>query len=111
MTTRYSVSIVLSTYNRHEQLRPAIEHLLAQASDSPPYEVIVVDNNSTDITRRVVEACIAGAGGRLRYLFEPRQGVSFARNTGVDARRPLSLAGANLAVRKAVFGRIGFFAT
>ncbi|HEX6974121.1 MAG TPA: glycosyltransferase, partial [Vicinamibacterales bacterium] len=49
------------------------------------YEVVVVDNNSTDDTRDVVQRVMArDATGRLRYVFEPRQGVSYARNTGVE---------------------------
>ena len=81
------VSIVLSTYNRADMLGPAIEHLLAQAPNSPAYELIVVDNNSTDRTRAVVDQFAARAEGRLKYLFEPRQGLSFARNTGIVAAR------------------------
>ena len=80
-----SVSIVLSTYNRADMLSRAIEHLLAQAPNSPPYELIVVDNNSTDDTRAVVEGFVSRSGGRVSYLFEPRQGLSHARNTGIAA--------------------------
>ena len=52
--------------------------------DSRRYEVIVVDNNSTDDTRRVVERFM-GKEPRITYLFEPRQGVSYGRNTGIAA--------------------------
>jgi glycosyltransferase involved in cell wall biosynthesis len=83
MRSRPSVSIVLSTYDRADQIGPAIEHLLAQTPNAPPYEVIVVDNNSTDGTRRIIEAFVTRSDGRLRYVFEPRQGLSNARNAGV----------------------------
>lgn len=76
------VSVVLSTYNRAERLGKAIESLLDQ-HPAVPYEIIVVDNNSTDGTRQVVEAIIARAGDRVRYTFEPRQGLSYGRNTGI----------------------------
>jgi GT2 family glycosyltransferase len=45
-------------------------------------ELICVDNNSTDDTRRVVETLARGSPVPLRYLFEARQGSSNARNTG-----------------------------
>lgn len=85
--TACSVSIVLSTYNRSALLGPAVERLLDQSPDSPPYELIVVDNNSTDESRSVVQAYMARAGGRLRYVFEPQAGLSHGRNAGIAAAR------------------------
>jgi GT2 family glycosyltransferase len=70
---RCDVSVVLSTYNRADRLPSALDALLSQIGDVA-YEVIVVDNNSTDATRTVVEHAAAGSDGRLRYVFEPRQG-------------------------------------
>jgi glycosyltransferase involved in cell wall biosynthesis len=75
-----AVSVVLCTFNRAALLPAALTALLDQA-DAPPYEVIVVDNNSTDGTQRVVEAF--AASGRVRYVHEPNQGLSYARNFGV----------------------------
>jgi glycosyltransferase involved in cell wall biosynthesis len=80
-----AVSVVLSTFNRCDTLRLALDALLAQTGDVP-YEVIVVDNNSTDATRAVVEARIA-TQPNLRYLFEPQQGLPYARNAGLAAAR------------------------
>ena len=55
-----------------------------------PYEVLIVDNNSTDDTRAVVERAIESSPVPLKYLFEPRQGVSYGRNTGIlHARAPI----------------------
>jgi cellulose synthase/poly-beta-1,6-N-acetylglucosamine synthase-like glycosyltransferase len=51
------------------------------------YEVIVVDNNSSDPTADVVEEVARRADGRLRYGFEPRQGLSYGRNTGIALAR------------------------
>lgn len=79
----YDVSVVISTFNRCHRLEKALAAVLSQAK-GVAYEVIVVDNNSSDATREVV----AGKLGRfenLRYLFEPRQGLPYARNTGVSA--------------------------
>jgi glycosyltransferase involved in cell wall biosynthesis len=54
------------------------------------YEVLIVDNNSTDETRQVVEQAISTSPVPLTYLFEPRQGVSNGRNTGIrNARAPI----------------------
>jgi len=77
------VSVVISTYNRCARLRHALESLLSQESDGVAWEAVVVDNNSTDDTRGVVESFGDRFGGRLRYVFEPRQGLSFGRNAGI----------------------------
>ena len=80
------VTVVMPTYNRAQLLGDAVRSVLAQDAP-PPYEFVVVDNNSKDDTRAVVEALIPASGGRLRYVFEGRQGASHARNAGVAAAR------------------------
>ncbi|HEY0779550.1 MAG TPA: glycosyltransferase [Gemmatirosa sp.] len=85
------VSVVMSTYNRAALVGDAVRSVLAQQG-APPYEVLIVDNNSTDDTRAVVEALIPDSGGRLRYLFEPKQGVSHGRNAGIAAARGAYIA-------------------
>lgn len=83
------VSVVLSTYNRADRLPAALAALLDQAGNVP-YEVIVVDNNSSDDTADVVRRIVAASAGRVRYAFEPRQGLSHGRNTGISlARSPI----------------------
>ena len=90
MSSHYDITAVISTYNRSEQLGAALDGMLQQANRNVCYEVIVVDNNSTDNTRDVVEACLARGHSNLRYVPEPRQGVSYARNTGIaNARAPI----------------------
>jgi glycosyltransferase involved in cell wall biosynthesis len=79
----FAVSVVLTTYNRCTQLRRAL-HALCVQTGGVDYEVIVVDNNSTDGTRAVVDAA-AARYHFVRYLFEPRQGLPYGRNTGVLA--------------------------
>jgi glucosyl-dolichyl phosphate glucuronosyltransferase len=76
------VSVVVPTYNRCGLLDQAISVLLNQEAPGLRYEVIIVDNNSTDATRRTVESYASG-DGRVRYAFEQRQGVAYARNTGI----------------------------
>jgi glucosyl-dolichyl phosphate glucuronosyltransferase len=81
----FDISAIVCTYNRSHLLREALAGITAQQTDGLRYEVIVVDNNSTDDTRRVAEA-FAGAGrGALRYVLERQQGVSHARNAGIAA--------------------------
>ncbi len=80
--------MLVCTFNRSGDLRELLEGALAQETGGAfSYEVLVVDNNSTDDTRRVVESLIAGGQNNLRYLFEGRQGRSNALNTGRDAVR------------------------
>ena len=84
MSRPLDVSVVVPTYNRGPQLEALLTSLLDQDAGGLAYEIVVVDNNSTDDTRKIVEAVAGGdPQGRLRYVFEPRQGVSYARNTGV----------------------------
>jgi glycosyltransferase involved in cell wall biosynthesis len=75
-------SVVIATYNRAGDLRDTLESL-AGLRPGGPWEVIVVDNNSTDGTRQVVEAAAAHFPAPLRYLFEREQGRSPALNAGI----------------------------
>lgn len=80
----------MCTYNRGELLENAIRSVLdQQEATTPPFEMIVVDNNSSDRTREIIER-IAAVDHRVRYLFESKQGLSHARNAGIrEARAPL----------------------
>jgi glycosyltransferase involved in cell wall biosynthesis len=76
------------TFNRSHDLRELLETALAQETDGAfTYEVLVVDNNSTDDTRAAVEPFVGHGSGNVRYVFEGRQGKSYALNTGVAAAR------------------------
>lgn len=76
-------SIVVCTYNRADSLSETLDALQRlQVPETIGWEVIVVDNNSTDRTREVVERHAQG-WPRLRYEFEPAQGLSHARNRGI----------------------------
>ncbi len=79
-------SVVIPTHNRAETLALTLQSVLAQRTDVP-YEVIVVDNNSTDSTRDVVASFARNAPVEVRYVFEPVQGSSAARNAGIAAAR------------------------
>lgn len=84
------VSVVLCTFNRSQLVAQAIDALLHQTPGTPPYEVVVIDNNSTDATRKVVERFLGS--GIVHYEFEARQGLSVARNRGVASARASILA-------------------
>jgi glycosyltransferase involved in cell wall biosynthesis len=86
-----SLSVVLCTYNRADRLRPALDALFHQEIDVD-YEVIVVDNNSTDATAAVVQPMAERSCGRIRYVFEGQQGLSHARNRGIAAARAPAIA-------------------
>jgi len=72
------VSAIICTHNRDRYLGFAIDSLLAQ--DFSGFEIIVVDNASSDRTCEVVEARLNDK--RLRYIYQPEIGLSVARNTG-----------------------------
>ena len=78
------ISVVVCTYNRAALLTRAVESLFAQQAEGTRFEILVVDNNSNDNTRAVVESLQAKSPVPLRYIFEPRQGNAYARNTGVE---------------------------
>jgi glucosyl-dolichyl phosphate glucuronosyltransferase len=77
-------SIVIPTYNRASELRQTLASL-ANLRVSAEWEVIVVDNNSSDDTRGVVEQAAKSFPTELRYFFEPKAGRSAALNTGIRA--------------------------
>jgi len=82
--TTSDVSVVISTYNRCALLEGAVKSLLRQDSEGITYEVIVVDNNSTDRTREVVDRLVPASDGNLKYVFEAKQGASYGRNAGIE---------------------------
>ena len=87
MDKQFDISAVITTYNRSEMLGTALEAVLSQNAGGVRYEVIVVDNNSTDNTLATVEALIAKGYPNLRYVFEPKQGIAHGRNAGIAAAR------------------------
>ena len=82
MTQPCDVSVVISTRNRADSLRDCL-HALVNSRTMVPFEVIVVDNGSTDATRTVVEGFQQIGVIALHYIWEPRPGVSYGRNAGI----------------------------
>lgn len=82
------VTVIVCTYNRCESLAKALASVASSIlPDSVQWEVLVVDNNSKDQTRAVVEEFSRQHPGRLRYLFEAKQGKSLALNSGIREAR------------------------
>ena len=80
------VTVILCTYNRSQSLTKALISVAHSiVPDSIAWEVLVVDNNSADKTREVVEDFCRRYPQRFRYLFEARQGKSHALNSGIRA--------------------------
>jgi|Deesub1362A_J573_1020465.scaffolds.fasta_scaffold00077_13 glycosyltransferase involved in cell wall biosynthesis len=77
------VSAVVCTCNRGANLGDTILSLQKQDCDPRLYEVIIVDNNSTDNTKEVVEKFIKNSSVRMKYVFEENIGLSNARNAGI----------------------------
>jgi glycosyltransferase involved in cell wall biosynthesis len=74
------ISAIVCTYNGQKVLKTAIQSLVDQTLAKKDYEILVVDNASTDNTRMVVRQFETEEN--LRYIFEPNLGLSNARNTG-----------------------------
>jgi glycosyltransferase involved in cell wall biosynthesis len=81
-----SATILISTYNRAGLLQRTLESLRGLIS-ARAWDVIVVDNNSNDDTRQVIESQAATFPVPLSYLFEAKQGKSVALNAGLRQTR------------------------
>jgi glycosyltransferase involved in cell wall biosynthesis len=88
MADDMKVTTILCTYNRCQSLAKTLDSLAASIlPETIEWGVLVVDNNSSDQTAAVVEDFRRRYPGRFRYLFEPRQGKSYALNAGIREAR------------------------
>jgi len=78
MTT---VSIVIPTYNNAQFLPECLGSVFAQTFVD--YEIVIIDDGSTDGTKEVLEAF----RGKIRYYYQPNQGLAVARNRGLEESR------------------------
>ncbi|WP_424769043.1 glycosyltransferase [Paenibacillus sp. sgz302251] len=79
-------SVIIPTYNRERYIGKAIRSVLQQTSKD--YEIIVVDDGSTDQTAKIVNSF----GSQVRYVYQKNQGPSEARNTGIRLARGTYIA-------------------
>lgn len=85
------ISVVLCTYNRCDLMAAALRSLCEQSLEPSLYEIIVVDNNSTDHTKQYVTE-VRRTHTHVRYCFEGKQGLSYGRNAGFRAARGFYVA-------------------
>lgn len=85
------ISLIVATYNRADRLQPMLLSLLEQSVDKERWEAIIVNNNSSDNTTQVVENFISTHPQvNIRLVTEPKQGLSHARNCGIElSKAPL----------------------
>jgi glycosyltransferase involved in cell wall biosynthesis len=88
-----SVSVILCTRNRSRRLGPCLDRVAASGRRArSDWELVLVDNGSTDDTRDVLREWAAASSVDVQIVHEPRGGLSAARNRGIDASRGAVLA-------------------
>lgn len=82
MSNKIALSIVIPTKNRAELLRKALESIEKQSADQNIFEVIIVDNGSTDDTKAVAREYKRKIKN-CRYFYDARPGLHVGRNKGL----------------------------
>ena len=78
-------SIIICTYNRAEQVSGLVRQIMYQdISNSCEWQIVVVDNNSSDSTAERIKPLIDESNGTVSYVLESRQGKSHALNRGIE---------------------------
>jgi glucosyl-dolichyl phosphate glucuronosyltransferase len=80
------ISCIICTYNRERFLHSSIESLVSQTLSKDLFEVIIVNNNSTDNTDTIARSLIEKYNETVnfKYVIESKQGLSHARNRGIE---------------------------
>jgi len=81
---RLAATVAICTLNRREILETCLTALAAQSDPGIPWEILVVDNGSDDGTAEYVESAAAASAVPMRRVFEPRRGLSYARNMALE---------------------------
>jgi glycosyltransferase involved in cell wall biosynthesis len=87
LAAKTSFSVVICTRNRVRVVEKAIESVLGQEYPSQLFELILVDNGSTDPTRALIQRYLVSSPISVSCYVEDRVGVSFARNLGAARAR------------------------
>lgn len=88
---RLFLSVIVPTFNRVQYLEKVLIGLHNQSLDKRLYEIIIVDNCSTDNTKQLVfQYC--NLLNNLNYVYEPKQGLNEARNTGLVHAKGIYIA-------------------
>src|SRR5271157_6588289 len=77
-----TVSVIIPTYNRIDALRQTLSALETVQYPSDRWEVVIVDDGSSDGTEEIVQNCIRRSHVHIRYLRQANGGPASARNRG-----------------------------
>ena len=77
------LSVIISTCNREDILKKCLNALFEQTYPKSSYEIIVVDDGSTDGTENIVKEIIRKSPVKLRYFRQKNKGPAAARNIGI----------------------------
>lgn len=78
------LSVIIATYNRKGSLKETLQSLLTQDLDINKYEIIVVNDGSTDGTETLLQEYVSASPVRLKYFTQKNQGPAAARNLGIS---------------------------
>lgn len=81
------VSVVIPTHGKSGNLGETLFSLQKQSFPFKDYEIIVVENGSRANAKQVVEEVNSAYGNRVRYIYEPRPGLHYGRNTGAKVAK------------------------
>ena len=82
------LSVIICTFNRQDQLELVLESInRCIIPKDIKLEIIIIDNNSNDNTKDIVNKYVTNNHGIYKYVFEKRQGKSFALNTAFNMLR------------------------
>src|SRR5215472_7406434 len=83
------ISVVICCHNGAARLPTALAHLLVQESPAAPWEVLLVDNGSTDGSAEIAHSCWRNGPAPLRIVEEPCLGLRHARERSLlEAKYP-----------------------
>ncbi|MEI2582822.1 glycosyltransferase [Scytonema sp. PRP1] len=78
------ISIIIPTFNRASSLELAIKSFCLQNFSQEQFEILIIDNGSTENTKNVTEAAVAEfPSNQIRYFYEPEPGLLSGRHRGV----------------------------
>ena len=78
------LSIIICTYNRVDFLKKCIDSILKQISTNNDIEIVVIDNNCNDGTKEYINSL---SSTHINYFLETKQGLSHARNKGIEVSK------------------------
>jgi glycosyltransferase involved in cell wall biosynthesis len=85
VTEAPAISVVICSFNRAALLETAVESVIAQKESVPvPFEILIVDDGSTDNTEQIVRGFEWSSAVSVRYIKESGKGIAVARNRGVE---------------------------